>query len=68
METNFPNVDLGLAISFPLGPRKKKQKKEERFACLDDRELDELVEEAQAKSTKYATKYAVNVFQDNFCI
>ena len=52
METNFPNVDLGSAISLSLGPRKKKQKKEKRFACLDDRELDELVEEAQAKSTK----------------
>ena len=66
METNFPNVDLGLAISFPLGPRKEKQKKEERFACVDDRELDELVEEAQVKSTKYATKYAVNFFEGNF--
>ena len=68
METNFPHVDLGLAISFPLGPRGKKQKKEERFACLDHREPDELVEEAQTKSTKYATKYAGNVFQGDFCI
>ena len=66
METNFPNVDLGLAISFPPGPEEKMQKKEE-LLCLP-RELDELVEEAQAKSTKYATKYAVKVFQGNFCI
>ena len=59
--TNINEIDLGLAISFPLGPRKKKQK------MIDDRELIELVEEAQAKSTKYATKYALNVFQGNFC-
>ena len=60
----------GWADLFPPEPEEKKQKKEEpqRFACLNDRELDDLVEEAQAKSTKYATKYAVNVFQGNFCI
>ena len=32
------------------------------------RELDNIVEEAQAKSTKYSTKYAVKVFQAKFCI
>ena len=60
----------GLAVSFPLCPRKKEKKNEERrhFACLDVRELVNLAEEAQAKSTKYLTKYAVNVFQGNFCI
>jgi len=69
MEKNFPNFDLGLSYLFPPDPDGKKQKKEEqRFAYLDDRELDDLVEGAQAKTTKYATKYAVNVFQGNFCI
>ena len=57
MEKNFPNFDWGLPISFPLRPRIKMQKKEEpqRFACLDDSKLDDLVEGAQAKTTKYAT-------------
>ena len=67
----MPNFDLGFGcLSPPCARGKKKKKKEEpqRFACLDDRELDNLVEEAQAKSTKYSTKYAVNVFQANFCI
>ena len=70
MEKNFPNFDLGLSYLFPPDPEGKKQKKEEqqRFAYLDDRELDDLVEGAQAKTTKYATKYAVKVFQGNFCI
>ena len=41
----------------------KRQKTEEtRFAQLNDDELDDLVEGAQAKSTKYATNYAVSVF------
>ena len=70
MEKNLPNFDLGFGSLFPPEPEEKMQKKEEpqRSACLDDRELDELVEEAQAKTTKYATKYAVNAFQGNFCI
>jgi len=69
MEKNFPNFDLGLSYLFSPDPEGKKQKKEEqRFAYLDDRELDDLVEGAQAKTTKYATKYAVNVFQGDFCI
>lgn len=68
MEKKFPNFDLGLSFLFPPDPEGKKQKKEQRFAYLDDRELDDLVEGAQAKTTKYATKYAVNVFQGNFCI
>ena len=60
MEKNLPHFDLGFGYLFPPVPEEKKQKKEElqRFACLDDREL------AKAKSTKYA----VNVFQVNFCI
>ena len=70
MEKDLPNFDLGFGYLFPPEPEAKKQKKEEpqRFACLDDCELDNLVEGAQAKTTKYATKYALNVFQGNFCI
>ena len=66
-EENLPNFSLGFDNLFTPEPEKKKQKKEEpqRFACLDERELDDLVEGAQAKSTKYATKYAVNVLQGN---
>ena len=68
MKKTFPSFDLGVAHLFPSEPEEKKQKKEEpqRFACLDVSELNDLVEGAQAKTTKYATKYAVNVFQDNF--
>ena len=71
MEKKIAKFWFGVWLSLsPLCPRKKEKKKEEpqRFACLDDGELDNLVEEAQAKSTKYSSKYAVNVFQANFCI
>ena len=69
MKKTFPSFDSG--IDYPLWPVERKQKKEEqqRFAWIDVSELDDLVEGAQAKTTKYyATKYAVNVFQGNFCI
>ena len=49
--------------------RKQKKEEQQRFACIDVSELDDLVDGAQAKTTKYfATKYAVIVFQGNFCI
>ena len=69
MEEVLPCFDLGFDCLLPTEPEEKKQKKEapEHFASLDDRELDDLVEGAQAKSTKY-TKYAVSVFQGNFGI
>ena len=70
MKKTFPSFDLGIDHLFPSDPEERKQKKEEqqRFACLDVSKLDDLVDGAQAKTTKYATKYAVNVFQGNFCI
>ena len=47
----------------------KRQKIEEkRFAQLNDDELDDLVKGTQAKSTKYATNYAVPVFKGNFSV
>ena len=65
MKEDFPN--------FSLGPdeylKPKRQKTEEtRFAQLSDDELDHLIEGAQAKSTKYATNYAVSVFKGNFSV
>ena len=73
MKKNFPSFDLGIDHLFPctsLRPVERKQKKEEQqpFACLDVSELDDLAEGAQAKTKYYATKYTVNVFQNNFCI
>ena len=63
---NISKLSQGLAISSPLSPRVKITSKNNHI--LVDRDLDDLVEEAQAKSTKYATKHTVNVFQGNFCI
>ena len=49
--------------------RKQKKEEQQRFACLDVSELDDLIEGAQSKTTKYyATKYTLNVFQGNVCI
>ena len=64
MKKTFPSFDLGFDHVFPSEPEERKQKKEEqqRFACLDVSNLDDLVEGAQAKTTKYTTKHAVHVF------
>ena len=63
MKKTFPSFDLGIDHLFPSEPEERKQKKgEQRFACTDVR-LDDLVDRAQEKTTKYATKYAVNVFK-----
>ena len=55
---SFPSFDSGIDHLFPPGPEEKKQKKEEqqRFARLDVSKLDDLVEGAQAKTTKYVKK------------
>ena len=70
MKNTFPSFDLGIDQLFSSEPEERKRKKEEqeRFSCLDVSKLDDLVEGTQAKTTKYITKYAVNVFQGNFCI
>ena len=70
MKKTFPSFELRIGHLFPSEPeeRKKKKKEQQPFACLDVSKLDDLVVGAQAKTTKYAPKYAVNVFQDNFCI
>ena len=65
MNENFPNFNLGLDEYL----KPKRQKTEEtRFANLNSDDLDDLVEGAQAKSTKYATNYAVSVFKGNFSV
>ena len=47
--------------SLPLWARGKKAKERRTTALVSN--LDDLVEGTQAKTTKYATKYAVNVFK-----
>ena len=70
MKKTFASFDLGIDHLFPSDPWKEsKRKKNNSALCLDVSELDDLVDGAQAKTTKYvATKYAVIVFQGNFCI
>ena len=65
MIKTFPSFYLRIDQFFPSEPEERKQKKEEqqRFACIDVSKLDDLVEGTQAKTTKYATKYAVNIFK-----
>ena len=64
MKKTFASFDLGIDHLFPSEPEERKQKKKEEqsFACFGVNELDDLVEGAQAKTIKYATKNAVNVF------
>ena len=70
MKKTFSSFDLGIDHLFPSEPEGRKQKKEEPqcFACLDVSELGDLVEGAQGKRTKDATKHAVNVFQKTFSV
>ena len=70
MKKTFPSFDLGIEHLFPSEPEERKQKEEQQqhFACLDVSKRNDLVEGAQAKTRKYATKYTVNVFQGSFCI
>lgn len=65
MNEDSPTFNVGLDEYL----KPKRQKTEEtRFAKLNDDELDDLVEGAPAKSTKYATNYAVSVFKGNFSV
>ena len=64
MKRDIPNFNLGLDEYFK--PRRQKTK-ETRFAQLNDDELDDLIEGAKAKSTKYGTNY-VSVFKRNFSV
>ena len=64
MKKTFPSFDLGIGHLFPSKPEEREQKKEEqqRFACLDVSELDDLVEGAQAKITKCYNKICSKLF------
>ena len=68
MKKTFPSFDLGIDHLFPSESEERKQRKEEqlRSVSLGVSKLDDFVEVAQAKTTKYETKDAVNVFQGNF--
>ena len=61
MKNTFPSFDLEIDHLFPSEPRKESKRKKNNSACVSN--LDDLFEGAQAKTTKYATKYAVNVFK-----
>ena len=65
MNEDFPNFNLGLDEY--LKP-KRQNTEETRFANLNNDDLGDLVEGAQAKSTKYTTNYAVSVFKGNFSV
>ena len=67
MEKNFPNFDRGLPISSPLISKGKKSKIKMNYSVLST-SPDDLIDGNEAKTIKYATKYAVNVFQSIFCI
>ena len=73
MKKTFPSFDLGIDHLFPSEPEERKKKKEEKSALhasmlvsltTSSREL----KQGQKNKLKYATKYAVNVVQGNFCI
>ena len=67
-EEHFSKFWSGDWPCLPLWARKQNKEEQQHFSCLYVSKLDNLVEGAQPKTTKYATKYAVNVFQGNFCI
>ena len=49
--------------SHALNEKDVDKKNEQRFALTTETELDELVSNAQAQSTKTKTIYAVNIFK-----
>ena len=64
-EEEVPNFDFEKIFEENEETVVANRKKKEWFASLGEGELDELVDGAEAKSTKYATKYAVSVFKGN---
>ena len=59
-EENFPNFEINLVESTSEPPRKK------RFAVFDENQLDDLLDGAQAASTKYKTNHSVGVYKGKF--
>ena len=73
MKKTFPSFDLGIDHLFPSEPGERRQKKEEqqRFACLEVSELDDLVEGAQVKQTLHCVSSLHNClefFQTPSCL
>ena len=66
MNEDFPSFNLGLDEY--LKPKRKKTEETRFPELMNDDDLDDLVEGAQVKSTKYATNYAVSVFKGNFSV
>ena len=67
-EENFSKFWYGDWPSLPLWARGKQKKEEQqRFECFDVIELDDLVEGAQAKTTKYPKTFFKIVFALNYC-
>ena len=64
-EEEIPTFDFGLDL-FEEEAATEPVPKKQRFVSLQENELDSLVDGAQAKSTKYATKYAVSVFKGEY--
>ena len=66
----FQGYILGCPISFTFETEIKKSTKISIISvwALNDVELDDLVERAQAKSAKYATNYVVSVFKGNLSV
>ena len=72
MKKTVSSFDLGIDHLLPSESEERKQKKNNNnsalYASLLVLKLGDFVEGAQAKTTKYATKYAVKVFESIFCI
>ncbi|CAG2235448.1 unnamed protein product [Mytilus edulis] len=79
IDTSAVSFDLGLDLDLWLQvpsengkiknvkdekPKEQGQGVESRFAEMTDNEIDTLIEDAENKNTKKATKWAVNVYED----
>ncbi|XP_071141790.1 uncharacterized protein [Mytilus edulis] len=67
IDTSAVSFDLGLDLDLWLQdekPKEQGQGVESRFAEMTDNEIDALIEDAENKNTRKATKWAVNVYED----
>ena len=65
--TKIPQISTWALMSI-WNQNYRRLKKQDLHAQLNDDELDDLVEGAQAKSTEYDKNYAVSVFKGNFSV
>jgi hypothetical protein len=62
----LPNFDFESHLSetnTPDSPDTEPQTKKARFASFTEEKIDELLDGATSKSTKYSTNFAVNVYK-----